>query len=204
MKPTDKPRPSERVARTQQALRESLLALIVEKGYERTTIEDVLRRADVGRTAFYTHFENKQDLLLHRFADVPWCRGGAGEPNEGEPNEGQRGEGERGEDARGLFDVTFLFEHIAQQRELVTALRGTSAYEEAEVSLRANLLESFTQLLQDRSTDGDADSNVQLTAQALTGALMQLLMWWIEAGMPETPATMANWFAQMGERMVDA
>jgi len=198
MTPTDKPRPSERVHRTQQALRESLLALIVEKGYDRTTVDDVLRRADVGRTAFYAHFENKQDLLLHRFADLPWCRRGAGAHNEGQQNEG-----ERGEDARGLFDVTFLFEHIAEQRELVTALRGTSAYEEAEVSLRANLLESFTQLLQDRSTHGGVDSNVQLTALALTGALMQLLTWWIEAGMPETPATMAGWFAQMGERMVD-
>jgi len=199
MKPTDKPRRSERVERTQQALRESLLALIVEKGYERTTVEDVLRRADVGRTAFYTHFENKQDLLLHRIAEIPWCRGGAGLHNEDQHTEDQRGE-----DAASPFDVTFLFEHVAQQRELVSALRGTSAYEEAEASLRANLLESFTQLLQDRSTHGDVDGNLQLTAQALTGALMQLLTWWIEAGMPETPATMASWFAQMGERMVDA
>ena len=94
--------------------------LIVEKGYERTTVEDVLRRADVGRTAFYAHFENKQDLLLHRFADIPWLRGG---------------EGRCGEDAAGLFDVTFLFEHIAEQRELVSALRGTSAYDEAIVQL---------------------------------------------------------------------
>lgn len=209
MTPTDKPRPSERVHRTQQALRESLLALIVEKGYERTTVEDVLRRADVGRTAFYTHFENKQDLLLHRFAEIPWCRGGAGEPNdgklsEGRQNEGRQNEGQRGEDARGLVDVTFLFEHIAEQRELVSALRGTSAYEEVEVSLRANLLESFTQLLKHRSTHSGIERDVQLTALALTGALMQLLTWWIEAGMPETPATMASWFAQMGQRMVDA
>ncbi len=31
---------------------------------------------------------------------------------------------------------------------------------------------------------------------------MQLLLWWIEAGMPEKPATMAKWFAQLSERMV--
>ena len=79
MKPTEAPRRSERVERTQQALLESLLELIVEKGYERTTVEDVLRRADVGRTAFYTHFENKQDLLLRRFAAAPWLRGRGGE-----------------------------------------------------------------------------------------------------------------------------
>jgi len=188
MKPTEGPHRSQRVEHTQQALVESLLELIVEKGYERTTVEDVLRRADVGRTAFYAHFENKQDLLLHRFAALPWLRGG---------------ESLGGEVAAGLFDVTFLFEHVADQRELVSALRGTSAFDEALASLRASLLASFTRLLQDRSSNGDVESNLQLTAQALTGALMQLLTWWIEAGMPETPATMAGWFAQMGERMVD-
>lgn len=189
MKPTEGPRRSQRVERTQQALLESLLDLIVEKGYERTTVEDVLRRADVGRTAFYAHFENKQDLLLRRFAEVPWVRAGGDTC---------------GGSVAGLFDVTFLFEHIAKQRELVSALRGTSAFEETVVRLRDSLLASFTRLLQDRSAPGEVDGNLQLTAQALTGALMQLLTWWLEAGMPETPATMASWFAQMGERMVDA
>ena len=183
MNPTPRPRPSERVERTQQTLLESLLELIVEKGYERTTVEDILQRADVGRTTFYDHFENKQDLLLHRFATIPWLRGGDGTAH--------------------LFDVTFLFEHIAQQRELVSALQGTTTYDEAIVHLRNHLLQSFTRLLQDRSPNSDVESNLQLTAQALTGALIQLLMWWLEAGMPETPDTMANWFAQMGGRMVD-
>jgi len=183
MNPTPRPRPSERVERTQQTLLESLLGLIVEKGYERTTVEDILRRADIGRTAFYDHFENKEDLLLHRFATIPWLRGGNGIAD--------------------LFDVTFLFEHIAEQRELVSALRGTTTYDEAIVHLRNHLLQSFTRLLQNRSPNSDVDSNLQLTVHALTGALMQLLLWWIEAGMPESPSTMASWFAQMGERMVD-
>lgn len=188
MKPTAGPRRSQRVERTQRALAESLLELIVEKGYDRTTVEDVLRRADVGRTAFYAHFENKQDLLLHGFADIPWVRDG---------------EGRGGENVAGPFDVSFLFEHIAEQRELVDALRGSTAYEEAMAILRASLLASFTRLLRDRSTDGEVETNLQLTAQALAGALIQLFTWWLEAGMPETPATMASWFAQMSERMVD-
>ena len=182
MKPTDAPRPSQRIERTQQALLNALLELIVEKGYDRTTVEDVLQRADVGRTAFYTHFESKQDLLLRRMDMIPWIR--------------RRGDG------AGLFDVSFLFAHIADQRALVAGLKGTPAFDEALVSLRASLLASFTQLLEERSASGDVDSNLQLTAQALTGALMQLLMWWLEAGMPETAWTMASWFNQLADRMV--
>ena len=113
------------------------------------------------------------------------------------------GAGASGDDAAGPFDVTFLFEHVAQQRELVAALRGTPAFDETIECLRKNLLDSFTRLLQARSTEGDVDGNLHLTALALTGALMQLLMWWLEAGMPESPATMASWFTQLGERMVD-
>jgi AcrR family transcriptional regulator len=181
MQPARPSRPSPRIERTQQALLEALLDLIVEQGYERTTVEDVLRRADVGRTAFYDHFENKQDLLLNRFSAIPWLR----------------------RSADGGFDATFLFEHVAEQRQLVAGLRGAPAYDEALTVLRDQLLQGFTRLLQDRSAQVDFDNNLQLTAQALTGALMQLLLWWLEAGMPETPATMARWFAQMAERMID-
>jgi AcrR family transcriptional regulator len=186
MKPVSATRPSPRVERTQQALVESLLELIVEKGYDRTTVEDVLRRADVGRTAFYDHFENKQDLLLRRIGEIPWLRTGPGQQN-----------------AHAItFDATFLFGHLADQRELIAALRGTPILDEAFARLRDQLLASVTHSLPARANAAD-DTRLQLTAQALTGALMQLLLWWLAADMPETPATMATWFAQLAERMVD-
>jgi AcrR family transcriptional regulator len=172
---------SPRIERTQQALLEALLELIVEQGYDRTTVEDILRRADVGRTAFYAHFENKRDLLLNRFSTIPWLQ----------------------RRVDGGFDATFLFGHLADERALVYALRGTAAFDEAIVSMRESLLGAFTRLLEDHAADKD-ESHRQMTALALTGALMQLLLWWVEAEMPETPATMARWFAQLSERMVDA
>jgi AcrR family transcriptional regulator len=184
MKPAEELHRRQRVERTQRALLESLLELIVEKGYDRITVESILRRADVGRTAFYAHFENKQDLLFRRFDELPWCCATEGAAN--------------------LFDVTFLFEHIAQSRELVGALQGTAVFDEALVRLRIRLTQSIAQILRDRFPHGDLDSNLQMTAQALAGALMQLLSWWLDAGMPETPATMAGWFAQMAERIVNA
>jgi AcrR family transcriptional regulator len=53
-----------RVKKTLQSLQNALVALISEKGYEAVTIQDILDRADVGRSTFYAHFENK-DQLLH-------------------------------------------------------------------------------------------------------------------------------------------
>lgn len=52
-----------RVRRTRTALFDALVALIRERDYETITVEDVLRRANVGRSTFYAHFTSKDDLL---------------------------------------------------------------------------------------------------------------------------------------------
>src|SRR5512134_762137 len=59
--------PDRRVQRTRQSLQDALVELIVEKGYEDITIQDVIDRANVGRSTFYTHFLDKEDLFLSEF-----------------------------------------------------------------------------------------------------------------------------------------
>lgn len=56
-----------RIARTRRMMHEALVSLIVEKGYERITVQDILDRADVGRSTFYSHYRDKDDLLLGGF-----------------------------------------------------------------------------------------------------------------------------------------
>lgn len=62
-------RPDRRVNRTRKALKEALTDLILEKGYEAVTVQDVIDRADVGRSTFYAHFVDKDDLLMAILAD---------------------------------------------------------------------------------------------------------------------------------------
>jgi AcrR family transcriptional regulator len=52
-----------RIERTRALLHEALGSLVREKSYDRITIADVLERANVGRSTFYTHFRDKDDLL---------------------------------------------------------------------------------------------------------------------------------------------
>jgi AcrR family transcriptional regulator len=59
-----KARPDRRVARTRQSLHVALNALILEKGYEATSITDIVSRANVGRSTFYAHHGGKEGLLL--------------------------------------------------------------------------------------------------------------------------------------------
>ena len=58
-----------RIQRTRQLLRDALMQLVQEKGYDTVTIQDITERANLGRTTFYLHYQSKDDLLLDHHAD---------------------------------------------------------------------------------------------------------------------------------------
>lgn len=60
MKKTDR-----RVRRTRRLLSDACISLILEKGYSTVTVEEIAERADVGRTTFYMHYRDKDDLFVH-------------------------------------------------------------------------------------------------------------------------------------------
>jgi AcrR family transcriptional regulator len=70
--PTEPPAPrskkvDRRVARTRQQLRDALVSLVLERGWDVVTVTDVCNRANVGRSTLYLHFTDKEDLLLSGF-----------------------------------------------------------------------------------------------------------------------------------------
>lgn len=56
-----------RVQRTQRELHEALVSLIIERGWDRVSVQEICDRADVGRSTFYLHFADKDELLLEGF-----------------------------------------------------------------------------------------------------------------------------------------
>lgn len=57
------PKGDRRIQRTKALLFEALLDLLIEKGYEAITIQDLIDRANIGRSTFYFHYVDKEDLL---------------------------------------------------------------------------------------------------------------------------------------------
>lgn len=57
-------KPDRRTQKTKKFLAEALMALIIEKGYDAVTIQDIIDRANVGRSTFYSHYESKDQLLI--------------------------------------------------------------------------------------------------------------------------------------------
>src|SRR4026208_2392554 len=59
-----KKRTDARVRRTRDALGDALVALMQEKPFDAITVQEVLDRAKVGRSTFYAHYSDKDDLLM--------------------------------------------------------------------------------------------------------------------------------------------
>lgn len=59
-----------RIRRTRKLLRDALVDLIDQHGFEAIKVTDIADRAMVNRTTFYRHYQDKDDLLIHCMDDV--------------------------------------------------------------------------------------------------------------------------------------
>lgn len=59
-----------RIQKTQDLLRRALVSLLAEKPYDAIVVKEILDRANVGRSTFYMHFRDKDDLLVSGIHDM--------------------------------------------------------------------------------------------------------------------------------------
>lgn len=167
-----------RVGRTKRRLKEALLALIQERGYEAITIEELSARADVGRSTFYSHFTSKDDLLFAGF-DV-WLRSLTVPP--------------AGAGAARRFHFSLpLLRHIREQRRFfqATIARGGNA------AVRRRTTELFAELARielDRMRPTDDRGRREGEAHAVAGAFLALAAWWLNGGSGVTAETVDEIF----------
>ena len=181
---TLKPKIDRRVRRTRDALGDALIALIQEKRFETITVQNVLDRAGIGRSTFYAHYRGKDDLLLSDMEDFL----------EGMSTLLLR----RREASSRVAPVYELFDHVAEMRHLVAAL--TAAGKMRDFLEMAQ--EYFARAIEQRframaMTRGIPPAQRKATSQALAGALLSLMSWWLDHDTPASPQDMDALFHQI-------
>jgi AcrR family transcriptional regulator len=159
-------------------------ALFQEKPFDAITVQELLDRAGVARSTFYSYFRDKNDLFvsdldefLERIATVLVGRADAGDR---------------------VVPVRELFGHVGESRKLyVTFVASGRIHEFFDLS-RAH----FTRGIEARLAElprGAKLTHQQRTAlaHAFAGALVSLLSWWIDGGCVMTPAAMDELFHGM-------
>jgi AcrR family transcriptional regulator len=171
-----------RVLRTRQLLSHALTELMQEKRYERITVQDIIDRANVGRSTFYAHFENKDDLLVSDFERVMDMLGEHMDREEGD----------------GMLISLEMFGHIQEHQHLYKALlwgRGIELlFEQGQAYLTARIEEHLTKHLPD---EFEPVVPLPLLANHLSGALLAMIKWWLGTDMPYSPERMDEMYRQL-------
>ena len=174
-----------RKERTRNQIKEAAISLIMEKGYDAITIDSIVERADVGKGTFYLHFKDKESLVW----DVI-----------GEGMEQVRQESHRL--YRTLPDMEYYgflasFEHAAQNRDLYRIMLGGHGHTLLTQRVKQFLVEETEREIRAHTILTGLDLPPDFMAQNITGALVQVLIWWIDTPNPYSPTQMAEMFYQM-------
>src|SRR5687768_7352393 len=180
-----------RVRRTRDALGDALVALMQEKPFDTITVQDVLDRAKVGRSTFYSHYSDKDDLLMSDaeefFESVSMLLSL------------RRDESDR------VFPVQEFFSHIVEAKQFLDALMSSGKFHDNMELARGQFARGIERRLSElpRGRGIRAEERPAI-AFAHAGALLALLAWWIDRGMKQPPADMDQLFHKMVWKGVEA
>ena len=177
-------KPDARIRRTHERLGSALVGLIQEKPIDDVTVQEVLDRASVGRSTFYLHFSDKNDLLLsqlEKFLEqmstaLSICR----------------------EESDRVVPVSELFAHIGSQKKIYRALADSGRLNDFFDLAQGYFSRGIEQRLRESKRLAKLPQR-ELAARAFAsaGSLLSLLRWWLDRGAKEPPGDMDKLFHRM-------
>lgn len=188
-----------RVRKTRHALREAMLNLMEEKGYDQVTVEELTSRADIGRTTFYLHYNAKQDLLIEQFGEL---MDQLVAQLSQIPLSAWRQDGDlMAVDTHPKRPICMIFQHAAENEELYRIVLQGEGVDQAAERLQAIMTNAVNAYLRHKLGDESEQLTLQIPidvfANYFAGALLGVIKWWLEAGMPYTSQEMETMFFQM-------
>jgi len=170
-----------RSQRTRQAIGDAFVELMMEKGYDAISIKDIIERANVGRSTFYSHYADKEALFagqLDRLVELL---------SQHIPQEHT--------EANPFFPSLGLLQHIHEQRQLYKMLTWGSG---ADVLVQ-HLQNSLSQMIEESLTASGRSFDVHLPviANFLSGSFLSLVKWWLDNKTTYTPEQMDEMYRKL-------
>ncbi len=177
-----------RIRKTRKLLHDALVSLILEKDYDSIIVQEIIDRANVGRSTFYQHFEDKDGLLASGIAEL-------GENLQkvlaAKPVTGQK-------PAERLLGFSlFMFEHARDHRSIYLALG---------VRKRAFIRQALQDILEQvikvhaKPVLGKAEKLAvpfDLFVYFLASSFLSVMLWWVEQKNPLQPKEIDKMFRAM-------
>lgn len=162
-------RQDRRIQRTREALRDALLTLLPEVGWDGIDVAMLCEMANIGRSTFYLHYTDKAALLRGTFADLQSHLLRTIAPS-------QQG--------RPFAFLPGLLAHVFEQQEVFRSLLGRRSGQAVQDHMRDVLIDLFAQT---DTADEQPGSIADARPHMLAGSLMQLMVWWLASAKDLTP-----------------
>lgn len=181
--PTQTPKKLDpRVVRTRQMLRDALIAIILEQGYDAANIQNITERAGLRRATFYLHYRDKEELLLSMLRDTV-----AGLMEEMHL------------DARDLLtaetqhaEELITFQHVQARADLYRAVLSGAGAAEITRGLRDYLAGRIREKCLTDHPHANLPVPIEVLANYLAAVKLSMIIWWLDQGMPYSPEQMAE------------
>jgi AcrR family transcriptional regulator len=173
--------PNVRVRRTRALLREALVDLIEDRGFDRVTVGELCSRAMVSRAAFYRNYRDKYELVEQIF-DEAMAEMTANDAKD------TRSPGRR---------FAEFFGHIDTYHRLYGALLGRRGSPWFADRMRSALAAMSSEHLRDRDVD-------TLVPSVISAMFLQSILWWLEHGRPCPPQEIAEQSSQLIRAVIEA
>jgi AcrR family transcriptional regulator len=177
-------KPDARVRRTRERLGMAMLELLQDKPFDDVTVQEVLDRASVGRSTFYLHFRDKNDLLLAQleiFLEIMSTRLSL----------------EKEASSR-VAPVTEMFAHLGEQTRLYRALAASGRLNEFFGLAQDYFIRGIKRRLNEsKRVTKIPQRELHARAVAIAGSLLSLMRWYMDRGAKEDPREMDTMFHSM-------
>ncbi len=172
-----------RVQRTREQLQQALIDLVSERRYDALTIQDIVERANVGRTTFYLHYTGKDDLFMSCHEAI------VGEFRSGPLYRHPLSREDLLSPEAPAGDAWVRLAPIFRGKDgplILRRIRDRNAQE-----IEANLRAAFAGV--------ESTIPMDVLASYLAGAQLALVHWWLEQpdARPHTPKTLAQTFHRL-------
>lgn len=177
-------KPDGRVARTRDRLGDAIIALILEKPFDSITVQDVLDRAGVGRSTFYAHYKDKDDVLISEVDE--FFSGVATQV------------ADSGEQSDRVVPAREFLHHLKGARSLLAAFAASGRIHDIWELAQAHFARGIEQRLAALPrAAGLNPSERAARASALAGSFLALIRWWLDHDCPQSPEAMDALFHRM-------
>ena len=186
--PTDR-----RSLRTRGALRDAMLILIGERGWDNFAVQDLCERANVGRSTFYSHYPNKDALLVGGLASLQAAL-------QQQTRAGSAPARASSDAPRSWRFAPGLIEHVVEQRQIFRAMIGRRSGYVVQQRFR----EMVIRLVTDELPPATGNLPRPAAARWLAAGLVELLSWWVEQRTPPPSAELAALFDELSQPVLRA